>query len=169
MWALRLFLLSTDLPDFPDAERRTKIIIYDHLRSLLKPPLSRETYFWSLLVGLSGIVINIFIPSKGFKCRSLNFRLFWNPQWATISVNVRGSLQKSRIISSTDLPGWLVPWLVPWLICGDIKDLGGVWTLTRKAVMLCEHQRFFKPLMTLISLMPSRVPKLSFTIIYDRC
>ena len=38
-------LLSTDLPDFPDAERRTKIIIYDHLRSLLKPPLSRETYF----------------------------------------------------------------------------------------------------------------------------
>ena len=27
--------------------------------------------------------------------------------------------------------------------------------------MLCEHQRFFKPLMTLISLMPSRVAKKS--------
>ena len=159
-------LLSTDLPDYPDAERRTKIIIYDHLRSLLKPPLSRETYFWSLLVGLSGIVINIFIPSKGFKCRSLNFRLFWNPQWATISVNVRGSLQKSRIISSTDLPGWLVPWLVPWLICGDIKDLGGVWTLTRKAVILCEHQRFFNHWWPWFSWCWDRVAKKSVKILF---
>lgn len=60
--------------------------------------LGMITYLWNLLVGLSGIVMRMWVPSKGFRYLSRNFRGFLNPQCAVISAKERGSSQYRIIL-----------------------------------------------------------------------